>query len=55
MRKQLATAGVVALGLAASVLAGPEEFPRTASGKPDFSGTYDIATLTPYVRGETTR
>ena len=52
MRKQLATAGVVALGLAASVLAGPEEFPRTASGKPDFSGTYDIATLTPYVRGE---
>ena len=42
------------LGLAAAValpgLAGPEEFPRTASGKPDFSGRYDIATLTPYTR-----
>ena len=42
------------LGLAAAAalpgLAGPEEFPRTASGKPDFSGRYDIATLTPYTR-----
>ena len=25
-------------------------FPRTATGKPDFSGTYDITTLTPYSR-----
>ena len=24
--------------------------PRTASGKPDFSGTYDAATLTPLTR-----
>jgi len=30
--------------------AGPEDFPRTASGKPDFSGRYDISTLTPYTR-----
>ena len=37
-------------GFAASALGGAEDFPRTASGKPDFSGTYDIATLTPYVR-----
>ena len=35
---------------ALSAMAGPEEFPRTASGKPDFSGRYDIATLTPYTR-----
>ena len=35
---------------ALSAMAGPEEFPRTASGKPDFSGRYDIATLTPYAR-----
>ena len=27
-----------------------DDFPRTASGKPDFSGSYDIATLTPYMR-----
>ncbi|MXY57815.1 MAG: hypothetical protein F4Y41_15715 [Gammaproteobacteria bacterium] len=25
-------------------------FPRTATGKPDFSGTYDVTTLTPYSR-----
>ena len=36
--------------IAGSALAGPEEFPRTASGKPDFSGRYDISTLTPYTR-----
>ena len=33
-----------------SAIAGPEDFPRTASGKPDFSGSYDIATLTPVSR-----
>ena len=49
---KLATIG---FGLAASVfaimsLAGPEDFPRTVSGKPDFSGSYEIATLTPYMR-----
>ena len=36
--------------LAWSAYAGPEEFPRTASGKLDFSGRYDISTLTPYTR-----
>ncbi|MDE0038799.1 MAG: hypothetical protein OXU77_14785 [Gammaproteobacteria bacterium] len=42
----LGLVGVVAL----PAFAGPDEFPRTASGKPDFSGRYDIATLTPYTR-----
>jgi hypothetical protein len=28
----------------------PSEIPRTSSGKPDLSGTYDIATLTPLQR-----
>lgn len=27
-----------------------ESFPRTASGKPDFNGHYDVSTLTPYER-----
>ncbi len=27
-----------------------EDFPRTPSGKPDFSGNYDISSLTPYQR-----
>ena len=50
MRKALAIVGVVVTGWATSLVAGPEDFPRTESGKPDFSGTYDIATLTPYLR-----
>ncbi len=50
MSRALAVVGVVVAGFATSILAGPEDFPRTASGKPDFSGTYDIATLTPYLR-----
>jgi hypothetical protein len=41
------TAGAV-LAQAAADTAG--EIPRTASGKPDLSGTYDIATLTPLQR-----
>ena len=50
MSRALTVVGVVITGCATSILAGPEDFPRTASGKPDFSGTYDIATLTPYLR-----
>ncbi|MEE2776798.1 MAG: hypothetical protein VYE73_08555 [Acidobacteriota bacterium] len=30
--------------------AAADDFPRTATGRPDLSGTYDIATLTPLVR-----
>ncbi|MYB54440.1 MAG: hypothetical protein F4X77_19905, partial [Acidobacteriia bacterium] len=33
-------------------LAVAAEIPRTPSGKPDLSGTYDIATLTPLERPE---
>ena len=43
--------GAVAL-LAAAPLAAAEDadIPRTASGRPDLTGTYDIATLTPLER-----
>ncbi|REJ85511.1 MAG: hypothetical protein DWQ36_03085 [Acidobacteria bacterium] len=34
----------------AAIAAGSDEIPRTADGKPDLSGTYDIATLTPLQR-----
>ena len=39
----------VALATLSSLAAGAE-IPRTPSGRPDFTGTYDIATLTPYER-----
>ena len=42
--------GLVASACAGVAAAGPEDFPRTVSGKPDFSGSYDIASLTPYTR-----
>ena len=47
------TAGLLAIGLAMSpAIAGAAEngIPRTASGRPDLSGTYDAATLTPLTR-----
>ena len=44
--------GLVALVLLALVCspATAQEIPRTASGKPDLTGTYNGATLTPLVR-----
>ncbi|MCY4058396.1 MAG: hypothetical protein OXG44_10380, partial [Gammaproteobacteria bacterium] len=42
--------GLAATMYTAVAVGGPEDFPRTVSGKPDFSGSYDIATLTPYTR-----
>jgi hypothetical protein len=42
-------AGVAALLLPLVALAS-DDIPRRADGKPDLSGTYDIATLTPMVR-----
>ncbi|HEX7035577.1 MAG TPA: hypothetical protein VF210_07370 [Pseudomonadales bacterium] len=42
------------IGLAAALCAPAlaAEIPRTKQGKPDFSGTYDVATLTPLQRPE---
>ncbi len=42
----LSCAAMVAAGVSAA------EVPRTASGRPDFSGTYNVATLTPLQRPE---
>jgi len=36
--------------LAPSLATAQDDFPRTASGKPDFNGHYDISTLTPFQR-----
>ena len=44
-------AGTLVLGLALPMAAAAQEgLPRTASGRPDLSGTYDTATLTPLQR-----
>ena len=45
---------MIAFGMACTVVAAAagQEFPRTASGRPDLSGTYDTATLTPLQRPE---
>ena len=46
-------AGILLAGLALPGAAmGQDDVPRTASGKPDLSGTYDTATLTPLQRPE---
>ncbi len=41
---------LVSLALAAPVAAQSDDIPRTASGRPDLSGTYDVSTLTPLQR-----
>ena len=46
----IVTASVLVLGVPALIQA--QEIPRTSSGHPDLSGTYDIATLTPLQRPE---
>ena len=45
-----AAALALALAVAAGATAEAQEIPRTASGRPDLSGTYDTATLTPLER-----
>ena len=42
----------VSVLLAAGPLVAAEDVPRTASGRPDLTGTYDAATLTPLQRPE---
>jgi len=46
--RALILASAVAVGVATA--ASADEIPRTSSGKPDFSGNYDISTLTPIER-----
>jgi hypothetical protein len=52
MRKALLSLQAVLLSfvLVQTLAIAQENFPRTASGKPDFSGNYDISTLTPLER-----
>ena len=57
MRPANKFANLPAIGLMASMLAGAlpatatsDDLPRTPDGKPDLTGTYDIATLTPLER-----
>ena len=49
MRKR-ALLSCVTLLLSAATLSALDDIPRTASGKPDFSGNYDIRSLTPFQR-----
>lgn len=47
----LAITAVVPMLMATSaIVSAQDEFPRTASGKPDFNGNYDISSLTPFQR-----
>ncbi|MDA1371653.1 MAG: hypothetical protein O2971_12960 [Proteobacteria bacterium] len=47
----LAITAVVPMLMATSAMvSAQDEFPRTASGKPDFNGNYDISSLTPFQR-----
>ncbi|MGE0625574.1 MAG: hypothetical protein AB7I04_24040 [Pseudomonadales bacterium] len=48
--KALSCTLLAVLALAAEPQAGAADIPRTADGKPDLSGTYDIATVTPVER-----
>ena len=52
IRHRLVAGAALALGLAiaAGAAVDAQEIPRTASGRPDLSGTYDTATLTPLER-----
>ena len=49
-RKLPAVLSLSILVTAAGFAMAQDDYPRTPSGKPDFSGNYDISTLTPYQR-----
>ena len=46
----LLVTAIAGLCIAPMSLAQNGEIPRTANGRPDFSGTYDVSTLTPFQR-----
>ena len=46
----LGTLALTGLALAPIAMAQGDSIPRTASGHPDLSGTYDVSTLTPMQR-----
>jgi hypothetical protein len=51
MKNQLiAIVTVLSVSMGSSFVAAQGDYPRTASGKPDFNGHYDISTLTPFER-----
>ncbi len=50
MTRALLHSGCLTLVSIAMPIAAIDDIPRTASGRPDLSGTYDIATLTPLER-----
>ena len=56
MRSQVATpvAGLAVIGLALAPAAAAQsgDIPRTPTGRPDLSGTYDVSILTPMERPE---
>ena len=49
-RTLILAAVIVALALPAGMMAAETDAPRTASGRPNFTGNYNAATLTPLVR-----
>ena len=50
MRKTISRVTAAAIAVLALTSPAAADIPRTASGKPDLSGTYDSATLTPLTR-----
>ena len=50
MRKTLALICALLMSGAGAALAAADDIPRTPSGKPDFTGRYDIRSLTPFER-----
>ena len=52
MHRRTAFSLAVSFSLASASAAQDRDIPRTPSGRPDLSGTYDAATLTPMERGE---
>ena len=50
MRKTLALICALLMWGAGAALAAADDIPRTPSGKPDFTGRYDIRSLTPFER-----